>query len=73
MSRDDEWREKFRVSMKTSMERRRLAHYDPYELGLVKEMIEIVWLASRDLSQAQSIALANLLRDVADNVESRWK
>jgi hypothetical protein len=51
MSRDDEWREKFRA--------------------ILKEMIEIVWLASRDLSQVQPIALANLLRDPADSVESR--
>jgi hypothetical protein len=70
MSPDDQ-RRYLRIAVSNAMEHQTLQRYDPFELGALKDMALRIWTNSRGVSQVQQVALCNLLRDIADAIESR--
>jgi hypothetical protein len=68
----DRWRQDLRRALAVAMERKRLQRYDPFELGTLQDMAFRIWTNSRRISEVQQVALSNLLRDLADAIETRW-
>jgi hypothetical protein len=74
MPRDQEqWRLEVRRAVNNAVEYERVKQYDPFGLGVLKAMVLRIWVVSRGISEVQTVALANLMRDVANALEGRWR